>query len=194
MSFHGIFACRAIASFLGAISGSFLVFFSLFLVFELVLATGSSGTRKKSRLNTVQFSSSTKVDRKGCEDENPYSFFHKIHPSIYYKQKRSLRSNTQLMQLCKESLKKFRLAGIPTLISVIPLPHSNQLRWQANGKLDMKFNFFQSFFSAFSLSPVHPTVSINEIHLHFTDHWLQYVTNYLVLRLGGHQPQPFWIS
>ena len=92
VSFHGIFACRAIASFLGAISGSFLVFFSLFLVFELVLATGSSGTRKKSKLNTVQFSSSTKVDRKGCEDENPYSFFHKIHLSIYYKQKRSLRS------------------------------------------------------------------------------------------------------
>lgn len=131
VSFHGIFACRAIASFLGAISGSFLGFFSLFLVFELVLATGSSGTRKKSKLNTAQFRSSSKGDRKGCEDENLYSFFHKIHSFlqflqkiiyiIYYKQKRSLQSNTQLMQLWKESLKKFRLTGIPTLISVIPV-------------------------------------------------------------------------
>ena len=145
----GFLHAQQYRAFLGPSLGVFCFCFLLFLVFELVLATGSSGTRKKSKLNTVQFSSSTKVDRKGCEDENPYSFFHKIHPSIYYKQKRSLRSNTQLMQLCKESLKKFRLAGIPTLISVIPLPHSNQLRWQVNRKLDMKFNFFQSFFSAF---------------------------------------------
>ena len=71
-------------SFLGAISGSFLGFFSLFLVFELVLATGSSGTRKKSKLNTVQFSSSSKVDRKGCEHENPYSFNHKTHPFLQF--------------------------------------------------------------------------------------------------------------
>ena len=73
VSFHGIFACRAIASFL-----------SLFLVFELVLATGSSGTRKKSELNTAQFSSSSKGDRKGCEDENLYSFFHKIHSFLKF--------------------------------------------------------------------------------------------------------------
>ena len=84
VSFHGIFACRAIASFLGAISGSFLGFFSLFLVFELVLATGSSGTRKKSKLNTAQFRSSSKGDRKGCEDENLYSFFHKIHSFLQF--------------------------------------------------------------------------------------------------------------
>ena len=33
VSFHGIFACRAIASFLGAISGSFLVFFFPFFLY-----------------------------------------------------------------------------------------------------------------------------------------------------------------
>ena len=59
-------------------------FFPLFLVFELVLATGSSGTRKKSKLNTVQFRSSSKGDRKGCEDENLYSFFHKIHSFLQF--------------------------------------------------------------------------------------------------------------
>ena len=76
--------CRAIVSFLGAISGVFWFCFSLFLVFELLVATGSSGTRKKSKLNTVHFSSSSKVDRKGCEDENPYSFFQIIHPFLQF--------------------------------------------------------------------------------------------------------------
>ena len=55
---------------------SVFVFF-LFLVFELVLATGSSGTRKKRKLNTVQFSSSS-------EHENPYFFNNKIHPFLQF--------------------------------------------------------------------------------------------------------------
>ena len=56
----------------------------VFLVFELVLATGSSGTRKKRKLSTVQFSTSSKVDRKGYEHENPYSFNNKVHPFLQF--------------------------------------------------------------------------------------------------------------
>ena len=42
------------------------------------------------------------------------------------------------MQLRKESLKKFRLAGIWTLLSVIPVQHSNQLHQQAKWELVIK--------------------------------------------------------
>ena len=83
VSFHGIFACRAIASFLRPSQGVFCFCFFLFLVFELVLATGSSGTREKRKLSTVQFSTS-KVYRKGCEHENPYSLNNKVHPFLQF--------------------------------------------------------------------------------------------------------------
>ena len=42
------------------------------------------------------------------------------------------------MQLRKESLKKFRLAGIRTLTSAIPVQRSNQLSYQANWELAIK--------------------------------------------------------
>ena len=46
----------------------------------------------------------------------------------------------QLMQLGKESLKKFRLAGIQTLTSAIPVQFSNKLSYKAAGS--WSFNRF----------------------------------------------------
>ena len=48
-------------------------------------------------------------------------------------QRRSSQLMMQLMQLRKESLKKFRLAGIQTLTSVIPVHRSNKLSYKATG-------------------------------------------------------------
>ena len=48
-------------------------------------------------------------------------------------QRRSSQLMMQLMQLQKESLKKFRLAGIQTLTSVILVHRSNKLSYKATG-------------------------------------------------------------
>ena len=55
VSFHGIFACRAIASFLGAISGSFLVFFPFFLYLNSCLQLVHQELGKK--VNWIQYNS-----------------------------------------------------------------------------------------------------------------------------------------
>lgn len=56
-------------------------------------------------------------------------------PTVHLLNKRK-DGHQQLMQLRKEGLKKYRLAGIRTQTSAIPVQHSNQLCYRANWSLN----------------------------------------------------------